>query len=166
MKSLFDGRRRRRLVALSLGLASGFGGVCVHFVHAENAGLGRLFTTPQERQMLEAARHQPRIVEQAPQPTSMPEPTSAPPPLPDVTLNGVVVRSGGRSTVWVNGANSYDGDLATHQVQVQPREVTSSRVPVRLANQRVIVRLKPGQSLAYPGAEGDGGQPAPSLTPR
>lgn len=71
--------------------------------------LGRLFFTPQERASLEAAR----VVAKVPPPVALSpreiaqlpaaETESAPPPIPALTVNGIVTRSRGPGTVWMNG---------------------------------------------------------------
>lgn len=58
------------------------------------ADLGRLFYTPAERAQLEAARA--RSVSQAPS-------AAAATPAPPQRFDGVVIRSDGASTRWVNG---------------------------------------------------------------
>jgi hypothetical protein len=68
---------------------------------ASQAELGRLFYTPQQRQGLENARVQNR---------SVAGPASATTTQP-LTYDGIVLRSDGRSTRWINGkqqsGNSY-----------------------------------------------------------
>jgi hypothetical protein len=68
---------------------------------AGQAELGRLLYTPQQRQGLENARMQNRsVAEQATATTTLP-----------LTYDGIVLRSDGRSTRWINGkpqsGNSY-----------------------------------------------------------
>jgi hypothetical protein len=85
------------LLLLALGAAP---------VWAEDANLGRLFFTPAERQALEAARKKNiRAEVQA---------TAEQPPRPqirNVTVSGLVRRSDGENTVWVNG-KPVDGSTA------------------------------------------------------
>jgi hypothetical protein len=64
---------------------------------AADAGLGRLFFTPAQRQALEEARR--KNVRAEVQAAEKP----ARPPVRNVTVSGVVRRSDGESTVWVNG---------------------------------------------------------------
>lgn len=75
--------------------------------------LGRLFFTPNERVELDRARHLPPAI--APKPTvRIVAPTPVAPPLlaPNiVTVNGIVQRSDGSSTVWINNQ-----PLAEHEV--------------------------------------------------
>ena len=109
--------------------------------------LGRLFTTPEERQMLEALRNQPRRAEAPPEPLEPEAPAPKPPPLQSVRVDGFVSRSRGNNTVWINGTNSLTGDLRSHQVDVNVRGIRGQTVPVRVQNSPVGVGLKPGQSF-------------------
>jgi len=79
---------------------------------ASQAELGRLFYTPQQRQGLENIRVQNR---------SVAGPASATTTQP-LTYDGIVLRSDGRSTRWINGkpqsGNSYA--LTTHGKTLKP----------------------------------------------
>ena len=109
--------------------------------------LGRLFTTPEERQMLEALRNQPPRPEAPPEPLETEAPAPEPPPLQSVRVDGFVSRSRGNNTVWINGTNSLTGDLGSHQVDVNVRGIRGQTVPVRVQNSPVGVGLKPGQTF-------------------
>jgi hypothetical protein len=98
-------------------------------VPADARELGRLFFTPEQRAALERNRF-------APPPKEAPKPAprvEAPPP--GVALNGVVTRSSGHSTTWVNGVARHDAP------GVGP---TTTRVPI--AERRQSVPLKVGES--------------------
>jgi hypothetical protein len=111
---------------------------------AEAQDLGRLFTTPEEREMLEALRRQPPKPEAAPAPVETPvEPA---PVAPAVTMNGLVRRSRGRGMVWVNGVTSLEGDLDSQGIAVDVGGVRGTTLPVRIGNAPVAVGLKPGQT--------------------
>jgi hypothetical protein len=120
--------------------------------HAEQL-LGRLFATPQERAALEQLRYAP-----PPAPVQQPKPVEVkklprkvvkkPIVLPTVTLNGVVYRSDGNNTAWVNGASTQDGALVTQQIHVDPRNIRRGDATVRLAKGAKIVRLRPGETYA------------------
>jgi|APFre7841882724_1041349.scaffolds.fasta_scaffold00893_6 hypothetical protein len=66
---------------------------------AQDSELGRLFYTPQQRAELDKRRV-----------SNVPAQTEAAPVVqqPDVTLNGYVGRSSGKTTTWVNGVPKYD----------------------------------------------------------
>ena len=109
--------------------------------------LGRLFTTPEERQMLEALRNQPPLPEAPPEPLEPEALAPEPPPVQSVRVDGFVSRSRGNNTVWINGTNSLTGDLGSHQVDVNVRGIRGQTVPVRVQNSPVGVGLKPGQTF-------------------
>lgn len=113
--------------------------------------LGRLFLTPKERIMLEKRRH---AEQQQPQPLVMtppepvePEPEAAPPPeVPSITVNGVVQRSDGESTAWVNGMNTQTGDLSSQSITVEPKGIEGEKVRIKTPKHLPDVELKPGQT--------------------
>ena len=109
--------------------------------------LGRLFTTPEERAQLQRLRLAPPE-KPAPPPAAAPvaEAPPAPPEVPPVTVNGVVIRSRGESTAWVNGKNTYDGDLSADHVTVDTRDLRGTRVTVETPGHLPDVGLKPGQT--------------------
>lgn len=102
-----------------------------HGQPAQARHLGRLFSTPQERALLDARRDG-TVVESQP-PAAPVLPPSPPAPL---QLNGVVQRSNGQTTVWLN-----DAPLAERDGKVQPDRSVQLRLP---SGKRVT--LKPGQS--------------------
>jgi hypothetical protein len=101
---------------------------------AQPPQLGRLFLSPEQRAQLDAQRYGPPPANPALTP---PPPPPPPPPAPPVELNGVVQRSSGRSTVWLNQAaqNEPHNQLAREQ----PGSLT-----LRLSTGQVVL-LKPGQ---------------------
>ena len=91
--------------------------------------LGRLFFTPERREALDRQRQ-----------FKVPENPEVPAD-PTLTINGVVTRSSGKRTVWINGAAQEDGhadsDLVVapsrgnpSQVLVQPEDGPTTRVGV------------------------------------
>lgn len=80
--------------------------------------LGRLFFTPERRQALDHQR-QFNIQEEV---ETRQEPT--------FTINGVVTRSSGKRTVWVNGIAAEENDASTG-IQVVPERKNPGRVIVR-----------------------------------
>ena len=102
---------------------------------AQSPQLGRLFLSPEQRAQLDAQRYGPL----APDPAlaAPPAPPPPPPPAPPVELNGVVQRSSGRSTVWLN-----------QEAQNEPHNRLAPGKPgtltLRLSNGQVLL-LKPGQ---------------------
>ncbi|MFO1434926.1 MAG: hypothetical protein U1F34_00605 [Gammaproteobacteria bacterium] len=153
-----------RLLIAAIAIA-GFGMFRAPPLQAED--LGRLFLTPEQRAELERLRNgivetppvvvPPPVVEQPPAvvqsdlPPPVPElgaehilPIAPPPAVPPITVNGVVLRSNGQGTAWVNGQNTSDGDFSADNIRVErPRsKVVQLRTPENLPD----VRLKPGQT--------------------
>jgi hypothetical protein len=101
----------KRLLVLLLASAS---------VQAQTPQLGRLFSSPEQRAQLDAQRYG------AP-PADKAAPAPPPEPPPPVELNGVVQRSSGHSTIWLNQTPHND-----------------TKGTLRLSNGQQL-RLKPGQ---------------------
>lgn len=97
--------------------------------------LGRLFFTPAEREALDARRK-----------AGVPDkpPVSSAPSSPVTRLDGYVRRSGGPTTVWVNGTALDDSPRPV----VDPRRGHSvPRIPVPVGSSGTKVNLKPGEAL-------------------
>ncbi len=115
------------------------------------APLGRFFTSPAERSRLEQIRHAPPVVQAEPvAPVVEPEPvvekTPPPPPeVPGITINGLVKRSHGPSTAWVNGQSNLEGDLESQYLRVD-RQAIGDSVRIDIPVTGDSVRLKPGQT--------------------
>ncbi|NVI83028.1 hypothetical protein [Janthinobacterium sp. BJB401] len=104
-------------------------------LHAQAQQLGRLFLSPQQRAQLDAQRYGP-----PPPDPALAAPPPPPPPAPPVELNGVVVRSSGRSTVWLN----QEAQNEPHNRLARGKPGTSGTLTLRLSNGQVVL-LKPGQ---------------------
>lgn len=104
--------------------------------HAEE--VGRFFFTPQERQALDA-RHS-----GAPAPSA--DTSSAATPAsdlgPDISVQGIVKRSSGKFTAWVNGT-AYDEKSASHLLRSPGK---SSAVIITAPEAKHSLTLKAGQS--------------------
>lgn len=108
---------------------------------SEGAALGRLFYTPAQRAALDEMRRRPQRAAQE-------DKSPLPPPPEYVTLNGIVRRSDGATTVWLNdkqvrGRESEDG------LQIAPprRGALPGGVTVRVPQTGHVVDLKVGQQL-------------------
>ncbi|MDB5800389.1 MAG: hypothetical protein JWL63_1328 [Rhodocyclales bacterium] len=83
------------------------------------AGLGRLFVTPQKRALLDELRHgNVRI-----------EPTQQ---LENVRLDGIVRRSSGKQTIWINGQSYNDRAPVTRMDESSARIISGSKAGVEL----------------------------------
>ena len=98
--------------------------------------LGRLFFAPEQRAALDA-RRKARIPD---------KPAAVVVESPVTRLNGLVSRSGGKSTVWVNGEPVPEG-TNPEGLRVRPRRSESGRVTVDIGETDNQVDLKIGQSF-------------------
>jgi len=119
---------RRALVAiLALGLgASG---------PALGQQLGRLFFTPEQRDALDARRK-----------ARLPDKPAAVVASPTTRLDGYVMRSGGKSTVWVNGESIVEG-TQPEGLRVDPARGDPTRAAVTVGESELRVPLKVGETL-------------------
>jgi hypothetical protein len=103
--------------------------------------LGRLFLTPEQRAALDNARRN-RMRAEAVAATAEKKPRI--PPARNVTINGIVSRSDGESTIWVNGRPTEGQTDDGMHVTISPG--SQSSVVVREPVKGKRVRLKVGQS--------------------
>lgn len=110
--------------------------------------LGRLFTTPAERDALDRLRQSQRgqLLEQTPT-SEAPEttPTLEPEPVPSqpLSVQGYIRRSdGGKGTVWINHQPLQEG---SDNGQVQVGKLNKNGIPVIIRENGRNVRLKAGQ---------------------
>ena len=99
---------------------------------AEAQELGRLFFTPEQRANLDLRRK-----------AGMPDKPAAPLTAPTTRVDGYVKRSGGPSTVWINGEALGEGAADAPRIDAS-RERGTVSVNVEGGGR---VRLKPGETL-------------------
>lgn len=107
--------------------------------------LGRLFTTPEDRVVLEQLRRGEAPVERkraVREEKKIDEPEAS---MPTLTVNGVVIRSDGSKTAWINGMNTLEGDIDSQHIKVRTGEIYNDRVPIVVSDERVEIKV--GQSL-------------------
>jgi len=121
--------------------------------HAASDGFGRLFTTPEERKKLQELRHavpKPEIEEAieiiVDEIDEVVEEKAEPRDIEGITLNGIVYRKGNRSTVWLNGSNSYEGSLASEYFRINTSDIHSEKVSVTVPEVNLGFDLKVGQT--------------------
>lgn len=122
---------------------------------AEAQRLGRLFTTPEQRSVLNEIRTQAQFaqpeLEPEPEPqtssVTVTEQESAGPSIANLTINGVVRRRGGRTTVWVNGREVDRGDVTREGVLVETANRRNGNVRLRLPSGTETIALRPGQKI-------------------
>ena len=107
---------------------------------AQEPALGRLFLTPEQRAALDNAR---RTKIRAEAMVAAAEKKPKIPPAKSVTINGVVSRSDGESTIWVNGRPTEGETEDGMRVVIAPG--SQSSVVLREPAKGKQVRLKVGQ---------------------
>ena len=119
------------------------------YAQAASDDFGRLFTTPEERRKLEILRNakSQAVVEEVPE-VFIEETVGAieQPDIEGITLNGIVYRKGGKSTVWLNGTNSYEGNLASEYFRINEGDIDSEKVSVTVPEVDLEFDLKVGQT--------------------
>lgn len=103
---------------------------------ADDPPLGRLLLTPEQRAALDIARRNKIRAEATHKPKAAPAER-------DVTVNGVVKRSDGVSTVWVNG-RPVEGET-DDGLRVYPLAGTPASVVLHTPDDRRALKLKVGQ---------------------
>ena len=104
---------------------------------AQTQELGRLFFSPEQRAALDA-RRKARVPDK---PAATPVTES-----PVTRVNGAVQRSGGKSTVWVNG-EMIPEDTRNDGARVAPRSPNSGRVSIPAGEGAQRYDLRVGESL-------------------
>lgn len=132
----------RSLAALLVLLASAWTGDA----GAQQAGapaIGRLFSTPAEREALDARRRNGGVDATVPAAGAAVPAAQAETPAPPVELNGIVRRSGGKSTVWLNAVAQPTGnDNLTGAARATPGLKVNTP-----SGQKIT--LKPGQRYDF-----------------
>lgn len=108
--------------------------------------LGRLFFTPSQRQILDKLRYQPAkqklpevVIDQEP---AEPE---LKPVIGGIYVNGLVYRKNGKSTAWVNQANTSQGDLGHRYLEIDADAISPDEVEILIPSANKSVKLKVGE---------------------
>jgi hypothetical protein len=128
------------LLALTALLLTGTSGA--------EAVFGRLYTTPKQREQLDAARNKPPqetiIINVAEQPdTELSEDELS--TSQSISLDGIVYRSDGKNTAWINRSSTNEGNLETQFTKVDEKDVRSNQVKITLPDKQTRIDLKVGQ---------------------
>ena len=120
-------------------------------VAAQNE-FGRFYTTPRQRQQLEDLRNQrPQdeiVVEVAAE--TLQETTNEQNRLSNIdsiTVNGLVYRSDGKNTAWINSNNVIQGSIVNQFTTVNENNVHPDNVEITLPDNQSHVHLKVGQQF-------------------
>ncbi len=115
--------------------------------------LGRLFTTVEERQMLDGLRNaKPKeievvevveVIEIVPEEVVEEEPK---PVIGGITVNGLVYRKGRKSTAWINNENTYEGHLSHQYIHIDPENINPDGIQVEIPENVTDISLKVGET--------------------
>ncbi|HWQ38590.1 MAG TPA: hypothetical protein VNM24_08275 [Burkholderiales bacterium] len=110
--------------------------------------LGRLFFTPQQRAALDAGRR----IFAAKKSDDHPRPARQSRRPREIELNGIVMRSDGERTVWVNGKSYYRGSPRGLEILTDPGRPASARIRLpgkKTTDLRVGQRLEAGSGEVH-----------------
>ncbi len=129
---------------------------------AEQA-MGRLFFTPEQRARMDVARQQERSIKFE---VELEPEASAPPPA-NLTLNGVITRSDGRTIMWINN-KIQGGEKAGLDAIIPGQGKNTGQVSVATPDAKRAIQLKVGQSVDMSSGQVEEGYrrppPAPSAS--
>ena len=112
---------------------------------------GRLFTTPNQRQQLDELRKTQtdfNIEVQDDELNIEQSPVVEAAATGELRLKGLVYRTDGKNTAWINDSNSYEGDLATQYLRISEEGVAADQVIIEMggeAGEKLPLRV--GQSF-------------------
>lgn len=132
----------RALCRLAAGVVIAFS-LSLPSAHAQQ--LGRLFLTPEERTLLEELRRESEIVES--EPSAVVKPVEDVPAVEQLTIDGLVIRSSGANSAWINGRPVTGGSSSREGVRVETTPARGGRVKIKLPSGVDTVELKPGQKI-------------------
>lgn len=130
-------------------LSSGFLLNGISSIQAASDNFGRLFTTPEERKKLQVLRYSEPEVKAAIE-IFVDEPIEEKIESEDIQrikLNGLVYRKGSKSTVWLNGSNSYEGSFTTEYFRINAGDINGEKVSVTVPDAKLKFDLKVGQTF-------------------
>lgn len=124
--------------------------VLINSVYADN--LGRIFTSPDDRNELEKIRHtKPKVkktevvkVEENIDSLVVEKELVV---RDAITLKGLVHRSDGKSTAWINDSNTFEGDLESQFIQVPDNKIKKNKVTIVLPDDSTHVELRVGEAF-------------------
>ncbi len=110
---------------------------------------GRIFTTPSQRAHLDELRKtDPGLrVQIEDQPIDIEEEVVEveEAPVNSLTVRGLVYRSDGRSTAWINDNNTFEGGVSSQYISVG--KIESEKVEIKVPNANTVVNLNVGQTF-------------------
>ena len=122
------------------------------------ADFGRIFTTPEQRQKLDALRYrteqpEPNLILQQ---KSFDKPEPEPEILAPIRLDGLIYRQNGQNAAWINEASTLEGDIGLQDIGVDPKKISQDSVEIVLPGGGPAIKLKVGEKyLPSPGKKID-----------
>ncbi len=125
---------------------------CATLILPVNADeLGRLFTTQSERAKLEKIRYakpKPEVVEEIEIEEIIEPIVEEEKVVRDViTVRGLVHRSDGKNTAWINSSNTYEGDLESQYIEVSSEQISTEDVTIVMPDNETKIKIKVGDSF-------------------
>ena len=123
----------------------------INSLYADN--LGRIYTSADERKKLEKIRYtreKPKKIEVVVEIEEIVEPLEVEKETVvrnAITLKGLVHRSDGKSTAWINDSNTFEGDLESQFIQVPDNKIKSDQVTIIMPDDSTNVVLKVGEAF-------------------
>lgn len=118
------------------------------------AEFGRFFTTPKQRERLDELRKSVSNVEVNVKDIELKTDNDAKQVEAqhnEIRLKGIVYRSDGKNSAWINDSNTYEGDVASGVTKVDEHQINSNGIKLELPDKK-SVHLKVGQ--AYDSTDG------------
>ena len=111
--------------------------------------LGRLFTTPEQRKQLDLERNKAPITVEAQKKPEIIEIVEVEEPeevieYDAIQLKGLVYRSDGKNTAWINDGNTYEGDTELSYIKIPNEKITSDEVSIVMPDEQTEVKIKVG----------------------
>jgi hypothetical protein len=115
---------------------------------------GRIFTSAEERIELEKIRH--AKLKPKPKKDEITEVKKILDPVEPqkeivirdaITLKGLVHRSDGKSTAWINESNTFEGDLDSQFIQVPDNKINPDQVTIIMPDDSTQVELRVGEAF-------------------
>ena len=103
---------------------------------------GRLFTTPEERDLLEKLRNLPSAVSERTLLADDREKAHEKPESGDITVNGFVYRRSGRSTVWLNNVSLLLDGADIQHLSAMDGDIDDSDVFITIPDSGMVIRLQ------------------------
>jgi len=142
------------VIIRTFGVAAVLVGLLVSAPQTQAQRLGRLFTTPEQRSALDEIRLQAQFAEPPlefdPEPVATVTTAAAKsddPVVSKLIVNGIVRRSGGPTSVWVNGDEVERGDTTREGVAVEAARMKTDVIRLRLPSGTQSIALRPGQEI-------------------